>query len=98
GRVVTHEVSTSSAVFVPHGVASAHQTLEDHTSFSQLMSHHWTASARTRFSTVNPFDPALRIEWPIPRENALTAPNLAHLPLLRDATPVEPRGVLVVGS
>lgn len=98
GKVVTHDLNQSSAVFVPRGIANAHQILEDNTTFSYLLNHHWTPEARSRFSTVNLFDPALGIAWPIPRDEAELSRSEAQQPLLADATPMQHRRALVVGS
>ncbi|RMB61884.1 dTDP-4-dehydrorhamnose 3,5-epimerase family protein [Tessaracoccus antarcticus] len=98
GKVVTCDLDPGTAVFVPRGVANAHQVLEDHTTFSYLLNHHWTPEARARFSTVNMFDPALGITWPIPREQADLGRADVHLPALADATPMQHRRILVAGT
>lgn len=98
GRVVTADLDRATAVFVPRGIANAHQVLEDHTTFSYLLNHHWTAEARERFSAVNLFDPALGITWPLPADQMLLAGADVHLPALKDATPMQPRRILVAGA
>lgn len=98
GKVVTCDLDPGTAVFVPRGIANAHQVLEDHTTFSYLLNHHWTAEARARFSGVNPYDPALGISWPIPREQADLGRADTQLPRLADAMPMQPRKILVVGT
>ncbi|AZN29239.1 hypothetical protein EJO69_02195 [Flaviflexus salsibiostraticola] len=83
GRVATQELSLGTSVFVPRGVGNAHQVLEDGTTFSYLLSEHWTPEARERTKTANLFDPALQIPWPISRdysvlsERDLAAPYLS---------------------
>ena len=98
GKVVTCDLDPATAVFVPRGIANAHQVLEDGTTFSYLLNHHWTAEARAQFSTVNIFDSALGITWPIPREQADLGRADAHLPKLVDAKPMQPRRILVAGA
>ncbi|MBB1484002.1 dTDP-4-dehydrorhamnose 3,5-epimerase family protein [Tessaracoccus sp. MC1865] len=98
GRTFYCDLDTSVAVFVPRGVANAHQVLEDGTTFSYLLEHHWTPDARKQSATANLFDPALNIPWPISRDRALVAQRDASLPLLQDAPPMPPRRTLVVGT
>jgi dTDP-4-dehydrorhamnose 3,5-epimerase len=38
---------------------------------------------------INAFDPALGIEWPIPKEQAIVSEKDAGHPLLANITPVE---------
>lgn len=40
GTVVTHEITPSTAVFVPRGVGNAFQTLEDATAYTYLVTDH----------------------------------------------------------
>lgn len=98
GKVVTHDLDRGVAVFVPRGVANAHQILQDDTTLSYLMNHHWTPEARSRFTMVNLFDPALDIAWPVAREDADLGRTDVRLPYLEDVSPVEPRRILVVGT
>lgn len=98
GRTVTADLDSDTAVFVPRGVANAHQVLEDDTTLTYLLDHHWSPQARERFSSVNLFDPALRISWPISRDRAIVAHRDTLNPMLADATPVPPRRTLVVGT
>lgn len=98
GKVVTADLDPGTAVFVPRGVANAHQVLEDHTTFSYLLNHHWTPEARSRMSAVNLFDPVLDITWPIPREEADLSRADVHLPPLSIAAPMQPRRILVAGT
>ncbi|XVX20488.1 dTDP-4-dehydrorhamnose 3,5-epimerase family protein [Actinomycetota bacterium] len=98
GRVVFHDLGPRTAVFIPRGVANAHQVLEDGTTFSYLMERHWTRAKRANFSSVNVFDPALGIPWPIGRQDAIVAQRDALQPTLADARSMPPRRTLVVGT
>ena len=92
------DLEPGTAVFVPRGVANAHQVLEDATTLAYLLEHHWTPQARDRASSVDPFDPALAIPWPIGRERAIVAHRDLMHPRLADAAPMPPRRMLVVGT
>lgn len=87
GVVVAAELGAGTAVLVPAGVANGVQILEDDTTISTLLNQHWTPNARARYSTVNLFDPALDIPWPIPERRAIVSPEDAANPLLADAAP-----------
>ena len=98
GRTFTCDLDPGTAVFVPRGVGNAHQVLADDTTFSYLLEHHWTPQARHRSASVDLFDPALGITWPIGREHAIVAHRDRLHPLLADAKPLLPRRTLVVGT
>lgn len=98
GRVFTLDVDRGTSVFVPRGVAQAHQVLEDNTIMGFLLEHHWTPQARHRYGFVNVFDPALGITWPIGRERATVAHRDTLLPALVDTKPIPPRRILVAGT
>lgn len=98
GQVVTRDLDRSTSVFVPRGVANAHQVLEDNTTLATLLEHHWTPEARNSYSFVNLFDPALRVTWPIGKERAIVAHRDRNLPSLADTRPMLPRRILVAGT
>ena len=96
GTVVTAELDPSRAAFVPRGVGNAFQTLAPGTAYSYLVNDHWSPEAS--YSLLNPADPTVAIEWPVPLAEAqLSAKDRTH-PLLDDVVPVGPRKVLVVGA
>jgi len=96
GKVYTHELDPSHAIFVPRGVANGFQALEDNTVYMYLVNDHWAPEADYAF--VNVADPKLAIKWPIPLDKAeLSAKDKAH-PLLKDATPLKPKKVLITGA
>lgn len=98
GRTVTCDLDLGTAVFIPRGVANAHQVLEDDTTFTFLLEHHWTPQGRGRASSVDLFDPELDIPWPIGRDQAIVAHRDKLNPRLADAKPIAPRRALVVGT
>ncbi|SDL81913.1 dTDP-4-dehydrorhamnose 3,5-epimerase family protein [Tessaracoccus oleiagri] len=98
GRTFTVELHPGIAVFVPRGVATAHQTLEDDSTYTYLLEQHWTPEGRSRAGAVDLFDPALGIEWPIPRARAVVAHRDTLNPPLALATPMAPRRTLVAGT
>lgn len=95
GVVVTATITPDRAVFVPCGVANGFQALEA-TAYTYLVTDHWSPSAE--YSFVNLADPVLRIDWPIPLEEAeLSEKDRAH-PYLVDTTPVPPKKILITGG
>lgn len=86
GKTLSMEIGPDKAVFVPRGVANGFQTLEENVTYTYLVNDHWSPEAK--YSFVNLFDPALGIEWPIPKERAITSDkDLVH-PLLKDVVKV----------
>jgi dTDP-4-dehydrorhamnose 3,5-epimerase len=63
GKVVTMEIDENKAVFVPHGVANAYQTLVPEVFYCYLVNDHWKPGRP--YQALNPFDPSLNIHWPI---------------------------------
>ena len=98
GSVVTLEMGTDRAVFVPRGVANGYQALEPDTIYSYLVNDHWSPEARDSYTYLNLADETAAIPWPIPLDRAeLSAADKAH-PRLADVTPMRPRRTLVVGA
>ena len=96
GAVFTAELDPSRAVFVPRGVGNAFQTLDPNTSYTYLVTDHWSADAL--YTSVNLADRSLGIAWPIPLERAeLSLKDRAH-PRLQDVLPVRPRKTLILGG
>lgn len=87
GKILTLEINPSKAVFVPRGVANGYQTLEEGVTYTYLVNAHWSPEAKYTF--VNLFDPALSINWPIPKGQAIVSEKDASHPLLQDITPME---------
>lgn len=87
GQVFTTEITPDKAIFVPRGVANAYQTLEPKVTYTYLVNEHWSPEANYTF--VNLFDPALKINWPISEEEAITSEKDRAHPLFKDVIPVE---------
>lgn len=82
GTVFTCEITPDKAIFVPRGVANGYQTLEPNVTYTYLVNEHWSADAKYTF--VNLFDPALGIQWPISKVDAITSEKDDNHPLLKD--------------
>lgn len=87
GQTLTIEITPDKAVFVPRGVANGYQTLEPNVTYTYLVNDHWSPDAK--YSFVNLFDPAIGIDWPIPKEQAIISEKDAGHPMLSDVTPME---------
>lgn len=82
GKTFSIEITPDIAVFVPRGIANGYQTLSEHVTYTYLVNDHWSPDAKYTF--VNAFDPAVGIEWPIPKDQAITSEKDDNHPLLAD--------------
>lgn len=96
GRVFTCEMDSSTAIYVPRGVANAYQTLEPNTAYTYLVNAHWSPEATYTF--LNLADETVAIDWPIPLDQAEISDKDQGHPRLADVTPVPPRRTLILGS
>ena len=87
GKTLTIEITPAKAVFVPRGVANGYQTLKENITYNYLVNSHWSPEAKYTF--VNLFDPALNIDWPIAKDQAIVSDKDALHPLLKDVIPME---------
>lgn len=87
GKTFTSELTPGKAMFVPRGVANAYQTLEENITYTYLVNAHWSADAK--YAAVDLFDPALGIQWPIGKDQAIVSEKDLANPLLADVTPME---------
>ncbi|HTB49118.1 MAG TPA: dTDP-4-dehydrorhamnose 3,5-epimerase family protein [Verrucomicrobiae bacterium] len=87
GKVLTIEITPQKAVFIPRGVANGYQTLEDNITYTYLVNEHWSPEAK--YASVNLFDPALHIDWPISQAQAIISDKDKAAPLLQDVLPME---------
>lgn len=87
GQTLSIEIHPGKAVFVPRGVANGYQTLTEGVTYTYLVNAHWSPEAKYTF--VNLFDPALGIDWPIAKEDAIISEKDAAHPLLKDVIPME---------
>jgi dTDP-4-dehydrorhamnose reductase len=96
GTVFSAELGPGDAVFIPHGVGNAYQTLEERTAYIYLVNDHWSPQARYTF--LNLADGTAAIDWPIPLDRAeISEKDRAH-PRLADVSPMPPRRTLVLGA
>lgn len=87
GKVLTLEITPDKAVFVPCGVANGYQTLEPNVTYTYLVNEHWSPEAK--YTSVNLFDPALGIKWPISKSQAIVSDKDAANSMLKDVAPLE---------
>jgi dTDP-4-dehydrorhamnose 3,5-epimerase len=87
GEVFTMEITPEVAIFVPRGIANGYQTLENNVTYTYLVNAHWSPDAQ--YAAVNPFDPALGIQWPIGQDQVITSEKDKSIPLLADVQPME---------
>jgi dTDP-4-dehydrorhamnose 3,5-epimerase len=87
GKTFSIEINPGTAVFVPRGVANGYQTLDENITYTYLVNDHWSPEAKYTF--VNAFDPALAIEWPIAKAEAITSEKDDNHPLLANVIPME---------
>jgi dTDP-4-dehydrorhamnose 3,5-epimerase/reductase len=96
GTVVTAEIDTARAVFVPRGVGNSYQTLTADTAYTYLVTDHWSPEAEYTF--LNLADETVDVAWPIPLSSAeISEKDRAH-PRLADVVPMRPRRILVLGA
>jgi len=82
GEVFTTEITPDKAIFVPRGVANGYQTLEENITYTYLVNAHWSPEAT--YTLINLFDPALAIDWPIAKDQAIVSEKDAHHPTLEE--------------
>lgn len=82
GKTFSIEITPEVAVFVPRGVANGYQTLAENVTYTYLVNDHWSPEATYTF--VNAFDPAIGVEWPIAKEQAIVSEKDEAHPLLVD--------------
>lgn len=87
GKTFTIEITPGIAVFVPRGVANGYQTLEENVTYTYLVNAHW--SPESKYTLINLFDPELKINWPIPKDQAIISENDAGHPILSQIQPLE---------
>lgn len=98
GRVFTSIIDASKAVYVPRGVGNSFQTLEENTSYSYLVSEHWSSESQSMYSFVNLADPTLNISWPISLSEAVLSEADLNHPRLSEIEPIKPRKTLILGA
>lgn len=89
GKVVTVEINSTTAIFLPEGIANSFQTLEPDTYYLYSVNAHWSADNYNKYCFVNLADPQAAIDWPIPLEQAILSDRDRNHPNLADITPLE---------
>jgi dTDP-4-dehydrorhamnose 3,5-epimerase len=82
GKVFTKILTPSIAIFLPRGVANAYQTIDENTVYTYLVNAHWSLDAD--YSSINLFDPELKIDWPIDQSQAIISDKDRLNPQLKD--------------
>ncbi|MDK8685268.1 dTDP-4-dehydrorhamnose reductase [Corynebacterium pseudodiphtheriticum] len=90
GATVTQRIEPDTAVFVPRGVANGFQALHDATSYTYLVNDHYSPEASYTSVSLD------MIDWPL-EPSEISAKDRQH-PQLADATPMQPRKILVTGA
>lgn len=89
GKVVTVELDTHKAVFLPQGVANSFQTLEDDTYYLYSVNAHWSADKYDDYCFVNLADPQIGAKWPVALDQAVVSDRDKSHPMLADIKPME---------
>jgi dTDP-4-dehydrorhamnose 3,5-epimerase len=85
GKTVTVEITPTTCIYLPQGVANSFQTLEDDTYYLYSVNAHWSADLYDKYCFANLGDPAIGIDWPIPLDQATLSDRDRNHPLLKDA-------------
>lgn len=87
GQVFTHELSPEIAIFIPKGVANGYQTLQENSTYSYLVTDHWSADGQ--YVSIDLFDPDINIQWPVSKGQAIYSEKDTHNPAFKDLKPME---------
>ncbi len=88
GAVVTTEIDSTKAVYLPRGVANSFQTLEEHTYYLYSVNEHWSAESYDDYVFVNLGDPVIDVRWPIPLTRAVISDRDRRHPTLAEVAPI----------
>jgi dTDP-4-dehydrorhamnose 3,5-epimerase len=89
GKVVTVEIDSNKAVFLPQGVANSFQTLEPDTYYLYSVNAHWSADNYDKYCFANLADPEIGVKWPIALDEAVMSDRDRNHPMLKDVKPLE---------
>jgi dTDP-4-dehydrorhamnose 3,5-epimerase len=89
GKVVTLEVDTNKAVFVPRGIGNSYQCVTDDVYYLYSVNQHWSEAAYATSLFVNLGDPDIGVAWPIPLDQAVLSDRDRNHPMLKDIKPFE---------
>lgn len=95
-KTFTLELTPGVSVFVPAGVANGFQTTSESTTYSYLVTGHWSPGAD--YKMIHPFDPRLALAWPMSSPSAKLSLKDSAIPI-HDAFPVFERDhIVLIGS
>jgi dTDP-4-dehydrorhamnose 3,5-epimerase len=86
GRVETLTLGVGDAVLVPRGCGNSYLALEPHTVYSYLVTEHWQPGLA--YPSVDLFDEALGIDWPMSRDQMTVSDKDLRNPPLSAVEPV----------
>lgn len=89
GKVVKVEITPTTTIFLPKGVANSFQTLDPDTYYLYSVNAHWSADNYNEYCFANLADPELNIQWPIPLDKSIMSERDKNHPMLKDVTPLE---------
>jgi dTDP-4-dehydrorhamnose 3,5-epimerase len=85
GKVETFTLTPDKALFVPKGCGNSYQALSDNVDYTYLVNAHWSPEAK--YTHTNVADPDLKIDWPIPLNQAIISDKDKAQPYFKDITP-----------
>lgn len=85
GKTAAFELSPTTAVYLPKGVANSYQTLEDDVYYLYSVNAHWSTENYEKYCFVNLGDPSLNIKWPIPLQEAIINDRDKNHPMIDSA-------------
>lgn len=83
GTVFQTEIDSSTAIFVPRGVANGFQSVKDAT-YTYLVNDYWSKELKKEYKFVNLADPELKIKWPLGIDEKLLSDDDKNHPFLSD--------------
>lgn len=87
GKIVYVNITPTTTVIVPKGVANSFQSLEPNTYYSYLLDDVWSEARMPEYKFVNLADPDLNISWPIPLNEAIMSERDRNHPFFKDTEP-----------
>ena len=89
GKVVSAELDSDRAVYLPRGVANGFQTIQEDTYYIYSVNDHWSQENYDKYTFVNLADPRLNVDWPIPLGQSIMSDRDQNHPMLADVKPME---------
>ena len=95
GATFTAEIRPGTSFFVPKGVANSYQALDAGTSYIYLVDGIWRPGLS--YPSIDLFDEALAIQWPIPANQASVSPKDLTNPNFATLAEIQPE-IVIFGS